>query len=516
MAKRRIPSVEELVSPATMRLAVKSRLRRDVKRISAMLVGAVMEAIGPELPADARAFQDLETRLTAAAAAHVVAKVVRQVLEAVHREDAYVLACVDQARHAHGITPCRWENVSVRLRCGESVEVRTPYSTVVREKRPGPKRKRGQHGPAGRGCHTVLAQLGVVERASPALHSEAAWMSAAIGSYGEAAEALAHRGIVLHVNTIRLLAHRFADAAIADRLAAVPPIAGPGRLAGRKVVIAIDGGRIRTRVENPGRRRENGRHGYDTPWREPKLMAVYTVGSDGRKDGYFVFYEATLAPYDEAVALFVRWLARFGIGDADEVVFAADGSLHIWDRVPSAIEALGLDPSRVRSLVDFWHAAQHACEASKLLPKLTSYEAKLRASCWKEWLKKGRALDVSTEIAKHARSARGKAKTELENHAAYFADNAARMNYPSLRAAKLPIGTGVVESAVRRIVNLRLKGPGVFWDPENAERMLVLRSRLKAGRWRELEDIVHSRAGAPHGEVLRKQLDQLRDEQTAA
>ncbi len=33
------------------------------------------------------------------------------------------------------------------------------------------------------------------------------------------------------------------------------------------------------------------------------------------------------------------------------------------------------------------------------------------------------------------------------------------MRYADFRARGLPIGTGVVESAIRRIVNLRLKGP---------------------------------------------------------
>jgi hypothetical protein len=54
----------------------------------------------------------------------------------------------------------------------------------------------------------------------------------------------------------------------------------------------------------------------------------------------------------------------------------------------------------------------------------------------------------------------------------YFQTHAARMQYDTFRAAGLPIGSGSIESGVRRIVNLRLKGASLFWLPENAEEIL--------------------------------------------
>jgi DNA polymerase III subunit epsilon len=47
----------------------------------------------------------------------------------------------------------------------------------------------------------------------------------------------------------------------------------------------------------------------------------------------------------------------------------------------------------------------------------------------------------------------------------------------------LPLGSGSIESGVRRIVNLRLKGASLFWHPENAEAILYLRCQIKSGRW---------------------------------
>ena len=39
---------------------------------------------------------------------------------------------------------------------------------------------------------------------------------------------------------------------------------------------------------------------------------------------------------------------------------------------------------------------------------------------------------------------------------------------------------------MRRIVNLRLKGAGMFWLQANAEHVLLLRCYAKAGRWLHL------------------------------
>ena len=56
----------------------------------------------------------------------------------------------------------------------------------------------------------------------------------------------------------------------------------------------------------------------------------------------------------------------------------------------------------------------------------------------------------------------------------------------SHRRRRRPIGSGAAESAVRRVINLRLKGNSKFWREENAEGMLLLRSYLKAGRFDDL------------------------------
>jgi len=62
------------------------------------------------------------------------------------------------------------------------------------------------------------------------------------------------------------------------------------------------------------------------------------------------------------------------------------------------------------------------------------------------------------------------------------------MRYLRFKRRGLPIGSGAAESAIRRVINLRLKGNAKFWLAENAEAMLMMRCYLKTGRFEDFID----------------------------
>ena len=105
----------------------------------------------------------------------------------------------------------------------------------------------------------------------------------------------------------------------------------------------------------------------------------------------------------------------------------------------------------------------------------------------KKLLDKGKLELLQDEFAKYFRGCNSKVRRKI---AAYFERNAERMRYDQFREAKLPLGSGAVESCVRRLVNLRMKGNGIFWRLENAERLLLMRGQLLAGRWDQFVDAV--------------------------
>jgi hypothetical protein len=94
---------------------------------------------------------------------------------------------------------------------------------------------------------------------------------------------------------------------------------------------------------------------------------------------------------------------------------------------------------------------------------------------------------------------------DLTSELAFWAHHKARMQYGMHRRAARPIGSGAVESTVRRVVNLRLKGASVFWTEEHAEGVLHLRSQSKSGRWKQLErTVLENGAWQPTSRIVRE------------
>ena len=71
----------------------------------------------------------------------------------------------------------------------------------------------------------------------------------------------------------------------------------------------------------------------------------------------------------------------------------------------------------------------------------------------------------------------------------YLSNRPDQLNYQSAIKRGLPIGSGEIESAHRYIVQQRLKRPGAWWRPHNAEHMLALRlaraNRLWSSYWQK-------------------------------
>lgn len=67
----------------------------------------------------------------------------------------------------------------------------------------------------------------------------------------------------------------------------------------------------------------------------------------------------------------------------------------------------------------------------------------------------------------------------------YLRKRRAHLQYPQFRAAGWPIGSGMVESANKIVMQARLKGAGMHWDAANVNPMLALRNALRNQRWEE-------------------------------
>jgi hypothetical protein len=376
----------------------------------------------------------------------------------------------------------------IRFIGGLCVELETPYLGPNYRERPGPRRGRGRRGPAGTGCYPVLAQLGLFEGATPALQSEVARQAARNTSFEVARGALAERGCDLDIKQVRRIALGVGQAALDQRalrlLAADAGERFTNDLAGKRVVIGADGGRLRTRVGGDrGRRKPNGRRGYSTPWREPRMITIYTLDPAGRAEAGSIVYEATLADADATFGLLLAELKLRGAQDAAELIIVGDGAHWIWNRTQALIEALGLTPDQITRVLDFYPACNHLSAVAQAVGGWNDGQRSGWFRRQRKALYEGKIDQVLDTVARLRRGRRGKV---IGAELAYLTQYRDNMRYDVYRARAIPCGSGATESAIRCVVNQRLKGTGTFWREANAERMLHLRAYLKARRWNEL------------------------------
>jgi len=62
---------------------------------------------------------------------------------------------------------------------------------------------------------------------------------------------------------------------------------------------------------------------------------------------------------------------------------------------------------------------------------------------------------------------------------------AGRLAYPFFKGLGVPPESGAIESSIRRMINVRLTGNGIYWCKDNAESMLQLRPLVICSRWDE-------------------------------
>jgi len=407
-------------------------------------------------------------------------------LEAWHYHQQAWIRQIQRTIQAQGYRLAGWRMTPITTLFGGKHRIATPYAVVDRRGRPGRRRKPGKRGPKGGGCFPVLEALGCREKVTPALLSEVARQLTWGPSEAAAVERLHDRGIPLDHHAVRRISYALADEGLQRRhqaLAQGQPAPGSADLdlKGKRVVITFDGGRVRTREPRNGRRQANGHHGYDPVWRTPRLLVIYIIDEKGRlSHEECPLYDGILTSASQLFDLLANHLKALHIENAKQVIFVADGEPDNWDNLPSLLRRVGLSNESVVEVLDWAHAVGRLTEVADACKGWSASQRQRWLQKQRKRLKRGQVEAVLEELEPLARGRRAKT---LQNVIAYFEKHAHRMRYHLFRQAHIPLGSGAVESALRRVVNLRMKGAGSFWLNENSKRMLFLRCQLLSGRW---------------------------------
>ena len=396
----------------------------------------------------------------------------------------------------------RERTVRIRLLGGLMIWATTLYCAPK-------KRRYGEDTSPRVGLNTTLAQFGFGKGVSPGLQTRVARQVALAPSIRFAHQELAREGVDLDVKAVRRVSYQCGEGLLQLRCHQIElwragKLPAGDELAGQRVSVQIDGGRVKVRgdlrakttvpeatdedglpIEDaPGRSHTKPSKTFDADWREPKLVTIFVHDENGKMAKQTqATIDGTLLGPDALAELVAMHLHRLGAAQAKSITFVADGAPWIWDRIEKIIELAKLADVPTHQVLDCCHAVHHVSLAlaslgltvQQRMPLYRELRTRLRNGQWRRVIEDLTSLQDLEEQTIPA----------LETELSYLRRHgeAGRLSYVSFRRQGLPCGSGAIESSIRRVINLRLKSNAMFWKSEHAEQMLQVRAQVVTDRW---------------------------------
>lgn len=210
-----------------------------------------------------------------------------------------------------------------------------------------------------------------------------------------------------------------------------------------------------------------------TVWSQVKvgIISRLKTNSSGKTK---ITKKRLVAVIGESDDLGVRlWLEalRQNIVNTRPVVWLSDGGRAFWNVYHNYFSYYA------KGVLDFYHAAQNIWKAAKIWLDGRTKKAKSWFESLRHTLRHGKSHEVLTEINQHLwyDSLSDDARKALERLHAYFATHYLHINYDMIKSQGLPIGSGMIESACKWLVQQRFKGVGMRWSVDGFNCLMHLR-----------------------------------------
>ena len=212
-------------------------------------------------------------------------------------------------------------------------------------------------------------------------------------------------------------------------------------------------------------------------WREVKVGIVARLGHRVTKAGRTVSVltrrrlVAVLGTIDDVQPRLWFMAVKEGITTAEVVVWLSDGGRGFW-RVYA--EQFGFYAC---GILDFYHASQHLWKAAKGWLDGRTTQARQWFTSARHKLRHGAVDEVLDDMkdACHSSTLSAEVRKTLENVVAYLETHQDHIDYEGYKEMGLPIGSGMVESVCKWLIQQRFKCVGMRWSEDGFNHLLHLR-----------------------------------------
>ena len=127
--------------------------------------------------------------------------------------------------------------------------------------------------------------------------------------------------------------------------------------------------------------------------------------------------------------------------------------------------------------IGFFHAAQNVSKGSKAWFDGRTKKARKWFKAARKKLRNGKGIELIKEIkgTLNSKKLKSKAKKTLGNVVNYLERHIDHRNYCHYKELGFPIGSGMVESACKWLIQQRFKGVGMRWSIDGFNHSLYLR-----------------------------------------
>lgn len=184
------------------------------------------------------------------------------------------------------------------------------------------------------------------------------------------------------------------------------------------------------------------------------------------------------------------WLTavKEGILQADTVVWLSDGGRGFWRVFTETFSFYAC------GILDFYHASQHLWKAARHWMDGRTTQARTWFDSARHRLRHGGAQEVIEEVRQGSMTPTLSASVRktLKNVVAYLETHQDHIDYEGYKALGLPIGSGIVESTCKWLIQQRFKCVGMRWSEDGFNHLLHVRLAWVNGTFDDLFETVPS------------------------